>query len=230
MYGMTCPHCGAATGYSPVGTRKYVEIPRGNPVLAQRATGSIHDEGSGYFFGLGRCQACAKAFPVRGKASSTESPDETVQEGTLEPLWPTRYRVVAQEIPNSVRTAFEDASAALGAGSVLGAILATRTAVIRAQRQQKQALNLSEASLKALVEAGRVSRSTFEASEVARRVANYLGHEEPDPDDQYSKEDAEELYEFVEALLHELYVQPARIRHHRNRLARRVETADPNTS
>ena len=229
MYGMTCPHCGAATGFSPVGERKQVEMDLGNPTVAKRATGSIYDNESGNIFGLSRCQACGKAFPVRGKAHNTEAPDITVEQGTLEPLWPTRYRTVAQEIPTLVRAAMEDASAALGAGSMLGAILATRTAVIRAQRQQKEELQLSAGSLKALVDAGRISKYTFEGSDTARRVANYLGHEEPDPEKEYTKDDAEELYDFVEALLDELYVKPARIQSHRARLVKNQTETDAKT-
>jgi len=224
MYGMRCPHCGEATGYSPVTERKYVEVVKGKPTEAERVTGSIHDTESGYFFGLSRCQACGKAFPVRGQAKNSSAPDETAIQGTLEPLWPTRYRSVAEEIHQPVREVMEDASAALGAGSVIGAMLALRTAVIRAQRHQKEELGLPEASLKALVEAGRISSYTFQGSDVERRVANYLGHDEPDPEKQFTKEDTEELYEFVEALLDELYVKPARIQKYTDRLKGQSES------
>ena len=59
---------------------------------------------------------------------------------TLTPLCPVNHRIVPKEIPSPIREAMEDASAALGAGSVIGSMLAARTAIIRALRQSQLAL------------------------------------------------------------------------------------------
>lgn len=183
--------------------------------LAEVATPSLVDALSKKMFSVSRCQACAKAFPVIGESSNFEQPDVTVVPTSLVPLWPVRYRAVAPEIPPSIRTALEDASAALGGGSVIGAMFAARTAVERALRHQKREReDLPHASLKALAEIGVISKITFYASDVARRVANYLGHEDPDPEREYTTGEAKELYTFVEELLDELYVKPARIAAH----------------
>ena len=216
---MICPHCEVATAYDPVKSRKSVELNQpGQWEEAFRASGSIYDEGSGYFFGTSRCQACDKAFPIRGRAFDRVNPDETALKSTLEPLWPTIYKIVPAEIPSPTREAMEDASAALGAGSVLGSMLAARTAMIRAQRQTKKELGLPEASLKALYEAGRVSKFEFESSDLARRWANYLGHEDPDHDRGFTKTDAEEFYGYAESLLDSLYVKWDRLSKQRGRL------------
>ena len=111
-YGILCPHCDVGTSYSPVGEAKHIEMNLGNLTQAQRATESIHDTESGFFFGLNGCQACSKAFPLRGKADHTSLVDQHVRLDTLEALWPTRYRAVPQEISPTVRKAIEDASAA----------------------------------------------------------------------------------------------------------------------
>lgn len=217
--GMNCPHCGAYTAYDPVEAPKQVQLSQpGNWGRVFLASGSIYDSPSGYWYGLARCQACAQAFPVRGKASSPEHPDLSYDKSSLEPLWPTHYRTVPLEIPPPVRDAMEDASKALGAGSVVGSMLATRTAIVRAQREAKRELNLTEASLKALYEAGRISRFEFESSDLARRWANYLGHDEPEPDKQFTLEDAKEFYGYVESLLDTLYVKWTRLNKQRERL------------
>ena len=227
MEGMTCPHCGVATGYDPVEYRKMVVMSRANFQVAELVSGSIYDSKSKQFFGVTRCQACGKAFPVKGEASNPEDPDKTVTQGTLTPLWPTRFRSVANEIPTPVREAMEDASAALGAGSVIGGMLASRTAMIRALSQQQQDLKLQEATLKALFEAGRISRFEFEASDLARRWANYFGHDDIDPTKTFDRSEAEEFYGYIEGLLDTLYVKWVKVEASRKKL--KGEQAQNNT-
>ena len=219
MAGMSCPHCGVSTAYAPVEHSKIVQLSNpGNWYTVYLASGSIFDLESRFWFGLARCQQCDRAFPVRGRASTPENPDQTYYDDTVEPLWPTQYRTVPVEIPSPIREAMEDASVALGAGSVIGAMLAARTAMTRALRQTKKELDLPEASLKALFEAGRISRFEYEASDLARRWANYLGHEEPDPNKEISRDDAEEFYGYIEALLNSIYVNWERLNRQRDKL------------
>lgn len=213
MPGMTCPYCGVATAYNPVEWAKQVQHSgAGAWSKAHLASGSIYDELSKYWFGLSRCQACSKAFPVRGTARTPEHPDQTYDPESLEPLWPTRYRSVPEEVPTPVREAMEDASAALGAGSVIGSMLAARTALIRTQRQQ------SVASLLELRDKGVISQVEYEAGNVTRHWANYLGHDEPDLSIVCEREDAEVLYEYVELVLHSTYVRTAKLNTLVNRL------------
>ena len=214
--GIRCPHCSGFTSYAPVMHKSWVELNEpGQWQSVYAASGSVADGATGYFFGTTRCQACGKAFPIRARTSNPDQPDVTVF-GTIEPLWPTRYRAVPQEIEKSVRQAMEDASASLGAGSTIGAMLAARTALIRAQRHMKKELSLPESSLKALFDAGRISRFEYESSNLARKWANYLGHDEPDPAKDLSLDDAKELYGYVESLLDSLYVKWASLERQRD--------------
>ena len=225
MEGLSCPHCGVSTAYSPVEFTKNVQV--GNPGQWSKvhlASGYIYDSRSEHWFGLSRCQSCGDAFPVRGKAQDPSNPDQTYQKDSLEPLWPTRYRTVPKEIPSPVHEAMEDASAALGAGSVIGAMLAARTAMIRALREMKKELSLEKATLKALHEAGRITQFHYKSSDLARDWANYLGHANPDPGKEFSKEDAVEFYGYVELLLSTIYVDSERLSKQRDRL--KGETAD----
>ncbi|MBM3945487.1 MAG: hypothetical protein FJ317_08395 [SAR202 cluster bacterium] len=218
-YGLMCPHCGEYTAFVPVEYRKAVQGGgNGDWQEVFLASGTIYDEHSGYTFGTSRCQACGNAFSVRFRANNTVYPDRSVVRVTLEALWPTRYKAVPSEIPSPVREAMEDASAALGAGSLIGAMLAVRTALLRAQEHQKEVLKLEKASLKALFEAGLISRFEFESGDLARRWANFLGHEEPDPGKDLSREEVEELYEYVAGLLDSIYVKPAKMERSRSKL------------
>ena len=112
----------------------------------------------------------------------------------------------------------EGASGALGAGSIIGSMLAARTALIRAQRQQKEELGLKQASLKSLFEAGCISEFEFLSSDLARRWASYLGHDDPDPKKEFELADAEEFYGYVESLLDTLYVKRSRLAVSREKL------------
>ena len=220
MEGIPCPHCGVVTSYAPVEHRKMVQLDKpANWQTVHLASGSIHDRKSGYWFGLARCQACDEAFAVRGKAANNDNPDQTYHRGSIEALWPTRYRAVPQEIPSPIREAMADASAALGAGSIIGAMLACRTAIIRAQRHVKKEMKLPEASLKAIYEAGRISKFEYGSSDLARRWANYLGHEEPDPEKVIDLNEAKEFYGYIESLLDSMYVKWKRLRDQQAKLA-----------
>ena len=196
----------------------------GNWQTAHAASGSVYDDESDYVFATTRCQSCGKAFPIRARAGNPDTPDLTINRQTIEPLWPTRYRAVPQEIYESVRQAMEDASASLGAGSTIGAMLATRTALIRAQRDMKTKLGLGDASLKALFDAGRISKFEYESSNVARKWANYLGHDEPDAARELSIDDAKELYGYVESLLDTLYVKWEELNRQRENLVKEPST------
>lgn len=216
---LICPHCGVATAFSPVEHSKKVQRnSAGDWKTVHLSTGSIIDLVSDYFFGTSRCQSCMAAFPVRGKNRNDDDPDRTAYLDTIEPLWPTRFRTVPPEIPSPVREAMEDASTALGAGSLIGSMLAARTALVRAQRLVKIEMKLKKSSLKALLDAGRISRVEFDLSDLARRWANYLGHEEPDSEKTFVREDAEELYGYVEMLLDTLFVKWSRAQESRERL------------
>lgn len=191
--GMICPHCGGKTGFTPVEFQKYVRT--SSSTTPAVVSGTVYDEQSNAnVYGLARCQACLQAFPFRAQADNPQQPDISIRHFTLQPLWPNQHRPVADEIEPHTRAAFQDASIALGAGSVIGAMMAVRTAVIRASRDRKKALSLADGSLKSLADGGHISSTTFLASDVARRVANYLGHEEPDAAREYSSGNAEELY------------------------------------
>lgn len=216
--GVVCPHCGASTGYAPLTVVRAVEVNPGSTLTAERFTATIYNDIKGIFYGVARCYACSAAYVVKGLTSSPSNPDGGVTSGSIEIIWPSYYRAVAEEIPTPVKEALQDASAALGGGSIIGAMLALRTSVIRALRERKTTLELEESSLKALVDAGLIARHTFEGSDVARRVANYVGHEEPDVSKIFTKPEAEEFYEYVDALFDELYVKPARIESYQNKL------------
>lgn len=216
---LICPHCGVATAFSPVEHSKKVQrTSAGDWKTVYLSTGSIIDQVSDYFFGTSRCQSCMAAFPVRGKNRIDDDPDRTAYLDTIEPLWPTRFRTVPPEIPSPVREAMEDASTALGAGSLIGSMLAVRTALIRAQRLLKEELGLEEASLKRLFEVGRISKFEFELSDLARRWASYLGHEEPNSEKPFDRSDAEQLYGYVEMVLDTLFVKWANANESRDRL------------
>ena len=64
----------------------------------------------------------------------------------------------------------------------------------------------------------------YESSNVARKWANYLGHDEPDAARELSIDDAKELYGYVESLLDTLYVKWEELNRQRENLVKEPST------
>ena len=205
MAGVTCPHCGTPTSYTPVEHAKQAQM--GNPgqwSQALLASGSVHDEESGWFFGVAKCQVCYKAFPVRGKARAWQDPDKTIVADTLEALWPLSIPAVHDDVPANIKEALTNGYLAAAVHAYLASLLVTKTALERTWKAE------GASGIDHLVEKRSLPLRLGKQAHEIRHLANIIDHEDP-KEDTVTKEDAEEMLEFARQLTNELYVEPGRL-------------------
>lgn len=82
-----------------------------------------------------------------------------------------------------------------------------RTALVRLQRHQ----GVGKEGLKALYEQGKISLRLYQMADEVREWANAVGHEDI-PAEGISQQDCEELLTYMDNLLNELYIAPAKLK------------------
>jgi hypothetical protein len=132
------------------------------------------------------CQACGKRFLAELKGNEWSA------------VYPIAYKAVAKEIPEPMRSEFEEACLCFAVGAHKGCLLMCRTTLIALQREQKVS------SLGDLKDKGTISDRLFRQADQVRLWANMVGHED-------IPKDSEQLLAYVEVLLDDVYVKPARL-------------------
>ena len=143
-------------------------------------------------YGIFECKSCDARFV----AKKEEYTDWVA-------VYPLPHKPVADEIPEPVKSQFEEAQLCFAIDAVLGCLLVCRTALIAVQR------NKGVANLKELREKGLISNTLYEQADEVRIWANIVGHE--DIPDKVVKDDCEQLLAYMEALLYAIYVEPKRL-------------------
>ncbi len=201
MLKLTCPNCGAFTSFSPAFIQE-------KGVLVEHSDNKRTVWGTvklraviPYFYGVDSygiliCQSCEEFFITKRHKYAKET-DWSV-------VYPTPHSSVADEIPQPMKSLFEEASLCFAVEAHRGCLLVCRTVLIAVQRQQ--AVN----NLREMVEKGLISKSLFDQADQVRLWGNTVGHEDI-PFDTISKEDCEQLLAYVNALLDAIYVQPVRL-------------------
>jgi len=123
-------------------------------------------------------------------------------------VWPLVTKKVSEDIPEPIRSAFNEALLCLAVKAYGGSLMMCRTAVIRLQRHQ------GVSSLSQLRDKGMISEMLYQQADEVRLWANVIGHEDFDSA-AVTPELCEELVAYVESLLDAVYVQPARLARHR---------------
>jgi hypothetical protein len=195
MAKLVCPLCGSTTAPNPVTFEATVEVVdsltryRKLNGLATAVTSKAPGIPT---YGVMQCAACKDRFvaklDVRGEWLS---------------VYPIPHREVAKGIPEPIRSEFEEAHLCFAVGAYRGC-LSMCECVLEAMWRHQKAAGLND-----LRDKGVISPKLFEQANEVRLWANVAKHElvhQP-----VSREDAEELLGYLEAVLDAVYVQPARM-------------------
>jgi len=203
MAKLVCPHCGACTSLSPVwfmGKGRLLE--RGDadhPIYEDVALIALTDQeymtvkGAVHYAVL-ECQSCNNWFVAAKEKYG----------GEWSAVYPVPHMSVAEEIPEPIKSEFEEAQLCFAVGAYRGCLLVCRTALIDMQREQKIS------GLDELVSKGIISATLLGQAHEVRLWANIIGHELVLPEE-IEKDDVEHLLDYLRIILDTVYVQPKRL-------------------
>jgi hypothetical protein len=192
---LVCPRCGDATAPAPVSFPTEVEL---------KAEGDRYRKAMGIAiavpprepgqptYGIMLCQSCGMRFVA-----------EVGGEG-WNGVYPIPHRPAANEIPEPVKSHFEEARLCFAVGAYVACLMMCRTTLFTLQREQKVS------SLKGLKDKETISGLLYGQADQVRLWANMVGHEDILPQS-VSPPDAEQLLAYMEMLLDTVYVQRARL-------------------
>lgn len=190
---LICPRCGAFTSATP-------SVFSGS-VLLKSYDRFWHEEGSAQAitpyspgeptYGIMVCQSCEKRFVA----------EET--RGEWLAVYPIQYKPVAKEIPEPIRSEFQEAYLCFAIGAHRACVAICGVA-LEALWNQKNVSGLNE-----LREEGIISQRLFDQGTEIRLWAGMVKH--VPIHDSVTKEETEQLLTYLEAILDAVYVQPARL-------------------
>ena len=194
-----CPHCNTATSLNPVLIQDdHAFMPDRSSererVYEKAVVFGIKEAKYPYevSYGIFECQACSERF----LAKKEEYTDWVV-------AYPLPRKPVDEEIPEPIKSQFEEARLCFVVDAYLGCLLICRTALIAVQR------DTGVTSLQELKGKGLISNILYKQADEVRLWANIVGHE--DIPDKVVKDDCEQLLAYMEALLYAIYAEPKRL-------------------
>lgn len=204
---LTCPHCGSITSFSPVMLEgDGISVGESSELHTRRRRvqlEAITDEKymdyqarsrRDFLYAVLECQGCNEWF-VAGKARYG---------GEWSAVYPIPHRPVAKEIPEPIKSEFEEAHLCFAVGAYRGCLLICRTTLVAMQREQMVS------GLDALVANGIISPTLLGQAHEVRLWGNIMAHEPVLPEE-IDKDDVEQLLAYLEILLDAIYVQPKRL-------------------
>jgi hypothetical protein len=192
---LVCPRCGDATSPVPVVFPTVMEQDSGLGGYSKHSglAAAVPPGESGQpMYGIMICQSCGKRFIAEE------------DKGSWKGVYPISHRPAASEIPEPVKSHFEEAQMCFAVKAYVACLMMCRTTLFALQREQKVS------SLKELKENETIGGLLYRQSDQVRLWANLLGHEDVLPQS-VSPSDAEQLLAYVEMLLDTVYVQRARL-------------------
>jgi len=197
MSKLICPHCGAFTAFLPAQIR-------GKGLLVERSTEdrdmweevsiravTPHRPGQTTYAIL-ICAGCEQRFVAKEEYDGWSA------------VYPTVHKTVSEDIPEPIKSEFEEAHLCFAIGAHRGCLLVCRTALIDMQRQQ------GVSGLNELKDKGIISPFLYRQTQEIRLWANMIAHELMLPE-AVTKEDTEQLLVYLETLLDAIYIQPKRL-------------------
>jgi len=209
MAKLICPICGAFTSVEPIefSARVRIKSVTGLRYEFGTATAIARDEKGDVNHGILECKACGRRFVAIGDEN-----DEWVA------VYPITAKDVAAEIPEPIKGELKEAYLCFAVGAYRGCVSMCETALEALWRKQKAS------GLVDLKEKGIISPQLCEQGDEVRLWGNVAKHElVPDV---VTKEDAEELLAYLEAIMNDVYVvreRLSRLRQKRKQLEKRGE-------
>ena len=194
---LICPFCGDATSVAPLSfpasVSRQVRATIGGAAVREEsgiAQAIAIPHGGQPLYGIMLCQSCAQVFVAK------------LEEGQWMAVYPIRHEPVSKDIPEPMRSEFEEALLCF-AVDAYSACVSTSETTLEALWRNKKVSGLNE-----LKEKGSISPTLFDQATEVRLWANMAKHELAHK--VVAKEDAEQLLGYLEAILDAVYVQPAR--------------------
>lgn len=203
MAKLTCPNCGVATSFSPapiIGKGILLDYSdkdqtKFTKVQISAITTYNYEEDT---FAILVCQACKEYFLARREKYCHPDSDK------WSAVYPILHKPVAKEIPEPIKSEFEEANLCFAIGAYIACLLVCRTVLISLQREQ------GVSNLKELMERGIISTMLYGQADQVRLWANTISHEDIVPDS-VTKENSEQLLTYMESVLNAVYVEPKRL-------------------
>lgn len=200
MAKIICPHCDTATALRAVLIEdEHALMPdrssNRESVYEKAVISAIKEAEYPYSVNLGifQCQACNERFVA--KYEQYEDTDWVV-------VYPIPRKVVADEVPEPIKSEFEEASLCF-------VVEAYRACTAMCQISLESVWqNQSVSGLKGLLDKGTISSALYDRANEIRLWGNILKHEPIT--EAVSKEDAEQLLTYLEAILNHIYIEPVR--------------------
>lgn len=196
---LICPYCGDAT--APIPFHFMAKVVLSNKNLAAFVDGYPYVDGitkaitipeaSQPTYGIMVCQSCEKHFVA-----------EEGTDGWLA-VYPLQHRPVANEIPEPIRSEFEEANSCFAIGAYKACLAICMVALESLWRQQN-ASGLNDLKAREIISSRLFDRAT-EIRLWAGLVKHQFIHEV------VTREETEELLTYLEEILHDVYVQPGRL-------------------
>lgn len=198
---LICPHCGSFTAFSPARVSG-----RGIDLEASSESRTVwgdvqisavvpfkygYDEES---YAILVCRACMGYFVAKR--------ERFAQEDNWSAVYPIQHKPVAEEIPEPIHSEFEEANLCFAIGAYRACVSMCMTA-LEALWQQQNASGLND-----LKKEGTISSRLFDQATEIRLWAGIVKHELIH--ETVTKEETEELLTYLEEILYDVYVRPAR--------------------
>lgn len=198
---LICPHCGSFTAFSPAqiigegilldkSTEDYTHWGK---VRISAVTPYEYEHGEESYAIL-VCRGCMNYFVANREKYASE--DDWLA------VYPIQHKPVAEEIPEPIKSEFKEANLCFAIGAYK-ACLAICMVALESLWQKQNASGLNDLKAKGVIS----SRLFDQATEIrlwAGLVKHELIHET------VTREETEELLSYLEEILHDVYVRPAR--------------------
>jgi len=201
MSKILCPICGTATSPSPVvieDERAYLadESSEKRAIYGKARVFAITDDKSPHYVshGVFKCQACGERFVAK---------KHNWQDQEWIPVYPFPRRSIAEDIPEPIKSEFEEANLCFAVGAYRASAAMCQRA-LESLCQNKKVPGLNE-----LLANGIISQNLFDRATEIRLWAGITKHKPLT--ESVSPEDAEQLLEYLSMILDHVYVEPARL-------------------
>lgn len=198
---LICPHCGSFTAFSPAQIR-------GEGVLLDKSSDEYTHWGevqisavvpNKYEYGeegyaILVCLSCTNYFIAKREKYGDK--DDWLA------VYPIQHKPVASEIPEPIKSEFEEANLCFAVGAYKACVTISMVALESLWQQQK-ASGLNE-----LRDRGVISPRLFDQATEIRLWAGLVKHELTH--ETVTREETEELLSYLEEILHDVYVRPTR--------------------
>lgn len=163
------------------------------PVYGNAITAAITDFCGDSRYGIFVCQGCGGGFVAINRTTS---------DNHWTPVYPIAHKLIAKDIPDPIKGDFEEANLCFAVNAYRACVIMCQVSLEALWREQNVS-NFAE-----LQSAGIISSKLRQRADEIRLWNNIVKHDSTV--DAVSKDECEELIEYMSAILETVYVEPKR--------------------